>query len=151
VADDLGEVLHEGTPRGHRHDLHPAAHAEHRGPPPTRDPGQGELPGVAVAAWTLRRRVRLLVVPARLDVGAPGDDEAVEAREHGIGHPLVRVLAGGQHDGDRPRPLEVVDVAVREHDAVLLHPRRAVDGLDVGRDADDRRTGAHGIHLITTG
>ena len=49
--------------------------------------------------------------------------------------------SGGEAEG----ALELVDVPVRQHDAALRPPRRAVDVLHVAGDADDGRglAGAH--------
>ena len=151
MADDVGQVLHERRAGRDGHDLHAAADAEHRHPPLPRGTGERELPGVAVVSWLLRGVVGRGSVAARLDVGTTRDDEGVETREHGIRHVVVGVEARREDDADGARPLEVVDVAVRQHDAVLLHPRRPVDVLDVRRDADDRPGPAHVGHGLRAG
>ena len=60
------------------HHLHAPAHAEHRQPDRVGRVEQGELPGVPVGAPPRRARVGLLAVARRVDVGAAGDDQAVE-------------------------------------------------------------------------
>ena len=108
VADDVGQVLLEDA--AGRRLPSPACPGRCRAPAgrarPT--PGRGRAPrrrGRAAAA--ARARVRSGAVPARLDVGAPGDDEAVEPVEHGVRHLVVGVRPRRQNDGEGAGALEV--------------------------------------------
>ena len=85
VPDQVGGVLVEHAAGVHRHDLHPAAHPEHRQAGRLGGVEQRELPGVAVGAPLGGARVRLRAVAGRVDVGPAAHHERVQPRHHDIG------------------------------------------------------------------
>ena len=85
---------------------------------------------LAVFGW------RAVAVGARVDVGAAGQHQPVEAVQHVVrvlGDPRVR----REHQRDRARPLQRVDVGPREQERLAI-PDRPARTLERGAEADPR-------------
>ena len=98
VLEPVRQVLLERAAVGDVDDLHAAADAEAREVPLGRLAHEQQLEVVAVARRGVGLLVRLLAVRGRVDVGAAGDEHAVEQVEQ-----LRRVLevGGGRRDQQR--------------------------------------------------
>ena len=96
VADRLRQVLVERAAERDVEQLHPAADPEQRHVALQRPPRQRELEGVALGPGALRLRVRLGAVAGRVDVGAAGQEQRVDAVEQhvGVARPRPRRAAG---------------------------------------------------------
>ena len=95
---------------------------------------QGDLGAVAVGARVGGLRVARRRRRARVDVGAAGQHQPVEAVEH-----VVRVVGdprvGRQHQRDRARALQGVDVRPREQERLAV-PDRPARALERGAEPD---------------
>ena len=98
MADDVGQVLDEGAAPGDVEDLSAATDAEQRQVAGQGGLGERQLGGVAVGPYTGRGGVHRLAVRSRVDVGAAGQDHAVEPVEQPSGSAAP---CGGTSSGSR--------------------------------------------------
>ena len=130
----LRQVLHERAAAGDVDQLHATTDAEHRQLSLDRSACQCHLEGVALRHGPARLGMRLPAVAARIDVGAAGEDQAVDQLEHLVG--VARQLGVGREHRDEPTgALHGVDVVARQQRRLLV-PHAPTGALDRGADAD---------------
>ena len=134
VADLVGEVLPERAAAGDVHDLHAAADAEEAG---CRARARARASAISNASRSgrmpLGHRVGLGAVGGRVDVGAAGQDQAVQDVEDSSGSASAGV--GRQHQRDPAGGLDGVHVVAVE-EVGLRVPVAPAGSLDRGADAD---------------
>jgi hypothetical protein len=113
VLDHVGDVLLERPTRVHGHHLHAAADADGGQSAQVGGGEQRELPGITLLVPRDRPSVRCLAVPLGLDVGTAGDDQAIQACDHGRGAFVVRQRRR-QHDRRSAGCLDRERVVARE-------------------------------------
>ena len=133
------DVLHERAAALDVHELEAAADAEHGQLAPARLAQQRELEGVAdlpLGRRLVRALLELGAVERRIEVGAAGEHEAVDAVEH-----LARILGAvgrrRQQDRHAAGQAHALDVALRD-DRRLELPVRPARVRAVRADADAR-------------
>ena len=137
VAEDVGQMLMQGSAEGDVDHLRAAADAEHRYPAVQGSSQQSELPLVAFVGGLLGRRVRLLAVGGRVDVLAAGEDQTVEPTDHLLGDRTVDGLWRQQH-GDAAGPGDALEVdGGQEAGGNVPHPAARL--LPIRGESDDRR------------
>ena len=142
------KVLHKAAPACDGHHLHPAADPEHRESAVARSPVERDLGGVAIEPGAIGRLVRLVAVASRIDVGAAGDHDAVEALDHSVDRLLVTHRRNDDHRG--AGALESFDVRTLQDDGVDI-PRAPGCAFAVAGDPDDRLHGAILPDLLRVG
>ena len=95
VADEVGEVLDERAPEGDVDQLHPPADPEHRHVRLDRRPREGDLERVPLGHRVVGLRMGRLAVAGGVDVGSPGEHQAVDQLEHLV-RLAHRVLVGDE-------------------------------------------------------
>ena len=99
APDPLGQVLLDRPARRHVQHLHAAADAEQRQVALERPVPERELEAVPLRTRSAGLRVRPRAVRAGIDVGAAGEDEAVEEVEQLVGR-LGRGVVGREQQRD---------------------------------------------------
>ena len=141
----IGDVLIERAAERDVQQLVAATDREHRHASVHRGIDERELEAVGDVIDPVDRRMRILAVAARIDVGTAGQHEPGERRED-VGSVAVVVQSGRRKD-DRLRagPLERIGVAPRQGDR-SGHPRRDTTGLQMPTGDGHERTG----HLLSS-
>src|SRR4029450_1893690 len=80
-------MLLQRTSGPNSHDLHPPADTECRKTNPIGSIQQAKLPGISIAAH-FGQGMGHLAVALRVDIGAPANDQSIEARDN-LAHALV--------------------------------------------------------------
>ena len=133
VTDDVRQVLNEIAAESDVQDLAAAADREHGHVPPERRLEEHELRAVTIRKDTRRLFVRLLPVQLGVEVGAPGEDEAVDRIER-----LLHAVVARWNKQCAPAcALDGPDVRGRNERRFDV-PGPEAGGDQVRRDADDR-------------
>jgi hypothetical protein len=133
----VGEVLHEGAAAGDVEQLHPAADAEHRQVAIQRRLGEGDLEPVPLDSRVLRQRIALRAVGGRVEIGAAGQQQAVQQIDEFAGLDCGCV-ARREQQGQAAGAIDSLRVgALRDVDFDLL-PRRPPGAFHHRADPDNR-------------
>ena len=134
AVEHVGEVLDQSPSEGNVQHLHPAADPEHRHLPLRGGADQGHLHAVSARIGAVGLRCGLLAVGGRVDVGAAGQHQGVDAVERLVrrGH-----VVGRQQEGKAARVAHLVRVLAGEQRGGLV-PDRPGGALDRRADPHDR-------------
>ncbi len=129
--EDHGIACCKGGREGPGRDRH---RDEHRHLPPLSGVEQRKLPGVAISARRVGRRMPFVTVQLRLHIGAAGEDEPVQPGDRSIRRGLV--LRRQQHRDAAGRRDTRQVLCGKERRPHVPHP--LLRAFQVGRDADQR-------------
>ena len=143
MAEALREVLLERPAAGHVYELHSAAYPEHGQVALDRRARERDLEDIALGRRHGGLLARLLAVGRGIDVGAAGEQQAVDQLEH-----LARVIDRGavrrEHHGHAAGLLHRFHVAARQQNGLLV-PDAPLRPLQRRAQADDGTIHSHTI------
>ncbi len=143
VSDEIGEVLVQRSAQRHVEQLHPAADAEHGHVALERAADERDLGLIPLRHRALRLRMRLGPIRRRVDIGAAGEDQAVEPVEHLVGvgdEDRIR----RDHHHEAADALDRGDVAPRQQGGALI-PHPPPGELEARTDSDRRPNLDHAL------
>ena len=135
VAEALGQVLHQRAAAGDVDQLHAAADAEQRHVALDRARARARSRTRRARAPCRRSRGAPAAVGGGVDVGAAGEDQAVDQLEQPARGSSASSASGGSISDESARPLHGLDVVERQQRGRLV-PDAPARALERGADAD---------------